>query len=50
MLFGVRDYVGIMEKKVEATIMDYIGDNGKEHGKYYVGFKVLGSDCRATSS
>ena len=40
------DYIGIMEKKMEATTMGYIGiilryilglyrDNGKENGNYY---------------
>ena len=39
-----------MEKKMEATIMGYIGilgyvlglywDNGKENGTYYLGFRV----------
>ena len=42
-------YIGIMEKKMETTIVfrGYIGiilglyrDNGKEHGNYYVGFRV----------
>ena len=44
-------YIGIMEKKMETTIMGYIGiimgyilglyrDNGKENGNYYVGFRV----------
>ena len=42
-----RGYIGIMEKKMETTIMglyrDYIGyilglywDNGKENGNYYI--------------
>ena len=42
-------YIGIMEKKMETTIMGYIGyilglywDNGKENGSYYLGFRVSG--------
>ena len=44
-----RCYIGIMEKKMETTIMGYIGilgyrlglywDNGKENGNYYLGFR-----------
>ena len=31
-----------MEKQMETTIVywGYIGDNGKEHGDYYLGFTV----------
>ena len=42
-----RAYIGILEKKIETTIMGYIGiigyilgiyrDNGKENGNYYNG-------------
>ena len=38
-----------MEKKMETTIMGYIRvifgldrDNGKEHGNYYLGFRIGG--------
>ena len=30
-------YVGIMENKMETTIMEVYGDNGKESGNYYDG-------------
>ena len=38
---GYRDYIGIMEKKMETTVAGYIGFRvwvkGKENGKYYLG-------------
>ena len=30
-----RDYMGIMEKKMETTIVFFYRDNGKENGNYY---------------
>ena len=29
--------MGIMEKKMETTILGFYGDNGKENGNYYIG-------------
>ena len=54
---GFRVYMGIMEKKMEITIMGYIGiighilglyrDNGKENGNYYNGYFMLTSGLQA---
>ena len=34
-------------KKMEATsILGLYSDNGKDHGSYYLGFRVLGFQCR----
>ena len=35
-------YTGILEKKMETTIV-YYGDNGKENGHYYSGLYSQGS-------
>ena len=48
----IRVILGIMEKKMETTgiigviyilglYWGYIGDNGKENGNYYLGFRPL---------
>ena len=47
-----RDYVGIMEKNMDTTIMGLYrdqglglglsGNDGKQHGNYYLGFGVYG--------
>ena len=37
-VLGDGGYIGIMEKKMETTIVywGYIKDNGKENGHYYI--------------
>ena len=37
-------HIGILEKKMETTILYYVGlygDNGKEHGNYYNGLYMV---------
>ena len=52
----IDGYIGIMEKKMEATITGYIGiigytlglyrDNGKENGSYHSRTEILKVDTR----
>ena len=39
-------YIRIMENKMETTVIHwgYIGNNGKENGNYYLGFRVSGTE------